>query len=504
MPNIISNIKVNNTDHGIRAGYMYYGTTEGTESALAVGIRDDSGNTISIPELIKGMTFALTFHVIPSTSATLSVNGLTGKPIHFSTGLTGKEWVVGETYVFIYNGVTFVAISSYDDYTVTLTGSGNAITSISKSGRSITATKGSTFLTEHPIITKSTDTTSAQTVAHSGTFTVIDNVTRDGNGHVTKVNTKTVTLPSSPTTLQGYQGYQGTAGTNGVGTQGYRGYQGTAGTNGSVTAITSSGSGNVVSSLSLNGSQVTQTFTNCVPGTNNEATIATLNSDTVIPKTINGTSTSVGLPTNQYGAVFAEFGVFDKLCTLDGTNATSIHVGSSIQPVYFEDGHVKPCNMNLTGPQGLQGYQGYQGKAGTNGTNGTNGSHAYSYINHIGLISGQWNVDELDQINSRTYAIWELTPDTNNLGIFNMNAPLNFEHYLLIRNGFGDNLEIVIALDGDFGNADIYADIDTSNSIEVPQNSAVEICYFASLDKTGKKYVTITKSAPLSNSPQLY
>ena len=386
MPNIISKIKASNTDYGIRAGYMYYGTTAGTESALTVTIKEDGGNTISIPELVKGMTFALTFHVIPSTSATLSVNGLTGKPIHFSTGLTGKEWVVGETYIFIYNGTAFVAISSY----------------------------------------------------------------------------------------------------------------------GSITAIASSGSGNVVSNLSLSGSQVTQTFTNCVPGTNTEATIVTLNSDTVIPKTVNGTSTSVGLPTNQYGAVFAEFGVFDKLCTLDGTNATSIHVGSSVQPVYFEDGQVKACNMNLTGPQGLQGYQGYQGKAGKNGTNGTNGSHAYSYINHIGLISGQWNIDELDTTNARTYAIWELTPDTNNLNIFNINAPLNFEHYLLIRNGMGTNLEIVIALDGDFGNADIYADIDTSNSIEVPQDSAVEICYFASLDKTGKKYVTITKSAPLSNSPQLY
>lgn len=500
MPNIISKIKTSNTEHGIRAGYMYYGTTTGTESALTVTIKEDGGNTISISELVKGMTFALTFHVIPSTSATLSVNGLTGKPIHYDNGLTGKEWVIGETYVFIYNGTAFVAISTYDDYTVTVTGNGNAITSISKTGRSITATKGATFLTAHPTISKSTDTTSTQSVAHQGSFTVIDSVTRDSNGHVTKVNTKTVTLPSSPTTLQGYQGYQGTAGTNGVGTQGY---QGKAGKDGSITAIASSGTGNVVSNLSLSGSQVTQTFTNCVPGTNDEATIVTLNSDTVIPKTVNGTSTSVGLPTNRYSAVFAEFGYFSQLCSMDpnGSNLSTIHVGSSVQPVYFEEGKVKACNMNLTGPQG---YQGYQGKAGTNGTNGINGSHAYSYINHIGLIGGQWNIDELDRTNARTYAIWELTPDTNNLGIFNMNAPLNFEHYLLIRNGFGDNLEIVIALDGDFGNADIYADIDTSNSIEVPQNSAVEICYFASLDKTGKKYVTITKSAPLSNSPQLY
>lgn len=330
MSNIIYNIKVNNTDYGIRAGYMYYGTTTGTESALTVNILNDNGNTINIPTLAKGMTFALTFHVIPTTSATLSVNGLTSKPIHYDNGLTGKEWVVGETYVFIYNGTAFVAISSYDDYTVTVTGSGNAITSISKTGRNITATKDATFLTTHPTINISSDTTSTQSVAHEGSFTVVDSITRDSNGHVTQVNTKTVTLPSSSTT------------------------------------------------------------------------------------------------------------------------------------------------------------------------------NVYSYINHIGVISGQWNIDELDTTNARTYSIWELTPDTNNLEIFNAEAPLNFEHYLLIRNGFSDNLEIVIALDGDFNNADIYADIDTSNSIEVPKDCAVEICYFASLDQTDKKYVTITKSAPLSNSPQLY
>lgn len=54
---------------------MYYGTTTGTESVLTVNILDDNNNTINIPTLIKGITFALTFHVVPTTSATLSVNG---------------------------------------------------------------------------------------------------------------------------------------------------------------------------------------------------------------------------------------------------------------------------------------------------------------------------------------------------------------------------------------------------------------------------------------------
>jgi len=55
------------------------------------------------------------------------------------------------------------------------------------------------FLKEHPSITKQTDTTSTASPAHGGTFTVVDNVTRDTNGHVKKINTKTVTLPTLPT-----------------------------------------------------------------------------------------------------------------------------------------------------------------------------------------------------------------------------------------------------------------------------------------------------------------
>ena len=84
--------------------------------------------------------------------------------------------------------------------TVTTTGNGNAITSLSATNGAITATKNSTFLTAHPTITKSSDTTSTATATHGGTITMVDSVTRDGNGHVTKVNTKTVTLPSDADT----------------------------------------------------------------------------------------------------------------------------------------------------------------------------------------------------------------------------------------------------------------------------------------------------------------
>lgn len=59
---------------------------------------------------------------------------------------------------------------------------------------------GSKVLTAHPSITKNDDTTSTATATHGGTITMVDSITRDSNGHVTKVNTKTVTLPADNNT----------------------------------------------------------------------------------------------------------------------------------------------------------------------------------------------------------------------------------------------------------------------------------------------------------------
>lgn len=78
---------------------------------------------------------------------------------------------------------------------VTVTGTGNAVTGISATNGQVTVSKDKTFLTAHPTVSKSTDSTSEVTPAHGGSFTAIDSITRDGNGHVTKVNTKTVSLP---------------------------------------------------------------------------------------------------------------------------------------------------------------------------------------------------------------------------------------------------------------------------------------------------------------------
>lgn len=78
---------------------------------------------------------------------------------------------------------------------ITSTGAGNAVTNISVSGSTFTVEKNADFLTEHPYITKYADTSSTASPAHSETFTAVDSIMRDENGHVEKINVKTVTLP---------------------------------------------------------------------------------------------------------------------------------------------------------------------------------------------------------------------------------------------------------------------------------------------------------------------
>ena len=51
-------------------------------------------------------------------------------------------------------------------------------------------------LPTHVAITKTADGTSTASPAAGGTFTAVDTITRDDYGHVTKINTKTVTLPT--------------------------------------------------------------------------------------------------------------------------------------------------------------------------------------------------------------------------------------------------------------------------------------------------------------------
>ena len=58
-----------------------------------------------------------------------------------------------------------------------------------------TASNGSTISASHPTISTTSASTSSASPALGGSFDVVDTITRDSNGHVTTLNTKTVNLP---------------------------------------------------------------------------------------------------------------------------------------------------------------------------------------------------------------------------------------------------------------------------------------------------------------------
>lgn len=93
--------------------------------------------------------------------------------------------------------VTFTANSSTDKSFNITAGSNITITPIPEDNDGAGSIQ---IASSHPTITKSADTTSTPAqLSHGGTFTAITSVTREGNGHVTKINTATYTLPAQYT-----------------------------------------------------------------------------------------------------------------------------------------------------------------------------------------------------------------------------------------------------------------------------------------------------------------
>lgn len=102
-------------------------------------------------------------------------------------------------------GLADVAVSgSYNDLadarelTTLEQGTGNAVTDIDVSDHTITLTKGATFLTEHPEISVNPPTILSKIAT---TFSVVDSITRDKDGHLTDFNVTEVSLPAEINTV---------------------------------------------------------------------------------------------------------------------------------------------------------------------------------------------------------------------------------------------------------------------------------------------------------------
>lgn len=108
------------------------------------------------------------------------------------------DFETGDLTLVKEDGTTAVNIPASVE--VTNVGEGNVITAISKNGHGITVTKGISALTEHPKTATTDDTTSKASPDYGKSFEVVDSITRDGNGHITSINIKTITLPKDTNT----------------------------------------------------------------------------------------------------------------------------------------------------------------------------------------------------------------------------------------------------------------------------------------------------------------
>lgn len=102
-------------------------------------------------------------------------------------------------------GLADVATSgSYNDLadarelTTIVSGTGNAITDIDVNDHTISLTKGAVFLTEHPEISINPPTVLSKIAT---TFSVVDSITRDKDGHLTDFNVTEVSLPAEVNTV---------------------------------------------------------------------------------------------------------------------------------------------------------------------------------------------------------------------------------------------------------------------------------------------------------------
>lgn len=164
----------------------------GTVTVLTGVTKGDSSHNIDVAKTT--ITFPSETTLSKATDATAATQTLShGGTFTALTDLTVSGHAITDK-------PTTFTLPSETTLSVTDNESGNAVTDVTVSGHAITLKRGKTFLTAHPTISVGTDSTSAATLAHSGTFTAVDSVTRDGNGHVTKINTKTYTLPADSDT----------------------------------------------------------------------------------------------------------------------------------------------------------------------------------------------------------------------------------------------------------------------------------------------------------------
>jgi hypothetical protein len=163
---------VSNNDTLTAAGGTYI-TTAVTETDTLTISHDDTSRTDTTST--DAPAYSGTFEAV--TSVTTNATG-------HVTGIDVSTITIPDIYSWnISDGTTSQSIED-----------GNTLSVVSTDEIETTISAVDTFTIGHADVTR-TDTTSTESPAHEGTFTVIDSITSNARGHITAANVKTITLP---------------------------------------------------------------------------------------------------------------------------------------------------------------------------------------------------------------------------------------------------------------------------------------------------------------------
>lgn len=199
--------------------------TSGGVSAYGVGTSSSSGGGLNGSVKAYADAIRLTTENLSEIASAYSIKALDSRIVSLEGGSAMDVSVSGSgnavtaiskngTTISVTKGITFLTShQSLDGYVneVAISGTGNAITSVSKSGKKLTFTKGATFLTSHQSLSaylKSADAANTYLKLRGGTMTgvlVLDTPT----GGMTEPNTMRLFLNTSK--------YDGLTSTPGIG-----------------------------------------------------------------------------------------------------------------------------------------------------------------------------------------------------------------------------------------------------------------------------------------------
>jgi len=167
-----------------------------SDTPAAVVVDSAINGSSTNPVQNKAVSAALGNKVDKVSGKGLSTNDYTTTEKNKLSGIAAGAEVNQNAFSKVVVGSTTVEADSKTDSLTIEAGSNVTVTADATNDKI-------TISSAHPTISKYSDSTSTAAPSHGGTFTVVDSVTRDTNGHVTKVNTKTVTLPEDKDTTYG-------------------------------------------------------------------------------------------------------------------------------------------------------------------------------------------------------------------------------------------------------------------------------------------------------------